>query len=135
MGDCSDQEIDRRQKAAEMIGKRTVNRFIFLNPLRRFLSRRLWLVLLAVHFDRPEQMGEGELGELPVAVFLDIDLSHHERIGDFAPTDYRLQVDVLQQDGSVTEYASVDCVNYGFLVPDTTAFDGGQFLCFSPGSQ
>ena len=62
---------------------------------RRFSLRCLWLILIAIHFDRPKQMRERELGELPLAVFLDINLSHHKRIGDFVLTDYCLQIDVL----------------------------------------
>ena len=55
----------------------------------------LWLILIAIHFDRPKQMRERELGELPLAVFLDINLSHHKRIGDFVLTDCCLQINVL----------------------------------------
>ena len=58
-------------------------------------SRCLWLILIAIHFDRPKQMRERELGELPLADFLDINLSHHKRIGDFVLTDYCLQINVL----------------------------------------
>ncbi len=61
----------------------------------QILSRCLWLILIAIHFDRPKQMRERELGELPLAVFLDINLSHHKRIGDFVLTDCCLQINVL----------------------------------------
>jgi len=84
----------------------------------------LWLIFIVIHFDGPEQMRERKLGELPLAVFLDIHLSHHERIGDFVLTDYCLQINVLQQDGCVSKYASINCVNCGFFVPDATAFNG-----------
>ncbi len=55
----------------------------------------VWLIIIAIHFDWPKQMRERELGELPLAVFLDIHLSHHKRIGDFVLTDYCLQINVL----------------------------------------
>ena len=61
----------------------------------QILCRRLWLILIAIHFDRPKEMRERELGELPLAVFLDINLSHHKRIGEFVLTDCCLQINVL----------------------------------------
>jgi len=69
-------------------------------------------------------MRERELGELPLAVLLDVNLSHHKRIGDLVLTHCRLQINVLQQEGRVTKYASVNLLNYSFLVPDATALDG-----------
>ena len=56
--------------------------------------RCLWLILIAIHFDRPKQMRERELGELPLPAFLDIDLSDHKRIGHFVRTHCRQQIDV-----------------------------------------
>ena len=88
------------------------------------LSLPVWLIFIVIHFDWPKQMRERELGELPLAVFLDIHLSHHKRIGDFVLTDCCLQINVNEQDGCVTKYASVNCVNCGFFVPDATAFNG-----------
>ena len=61
----------------------------------KILSRCLWLILVVIHFDRPQQMRERELGELPLAVFFDVHLSHHKRIGDFVLTDCCLQINVL----------------------------------------
>jgi hypothetical protein len=61
----------------------------------QILSPCLLLILIAIHSDRPEQMRERELGELPLAVLLDINLSHHERIGDFVRTDCSQQINVL----------------------------------------
>jgi hypothetical protein len=52
-------------------------------------------MIIVIHFDWPKQMRERELGELPLAVFLDIHLSHHQRIGDFMLTDYCLQINVF----------------------------------------
>jgi len=40
-------------------------------------------------------MRERKLGELPLAVFFDIDLSHHKSIRDLVSTDYRLQINVI----------------------------------------
>ena len=40
-------------------------------------------------------MRERELGELPLAVFPDVNLSHHEGIGDFVLAYCRLQIEVL----------------------------------------
>ena len=48
------------------------------------------LIIIVIHFDWPKQMRERELGELPLAVFLDIHLSHHKRIGHFVLTHYCL---------------------------------------------
>ena len=59
------------------------------------VSLPMWLIIVVIHFDWPKQMRERELGELPLAVFLHIDLSHHKRIGDFVLTDYCLQINVL----------------------------------------
>jgi len=58
-------------------------------------SRSSCVSLIVIHFDWPKQMRERELGELPLAVFLDIHLSHHKRIGDFVLTDCCLQINVL----------------------------------------
>jgi hypothetical protein len=69
-------------------------------------------------------MRERELGKLPLAVFLDINFRHHKRIGDFMLTNCCLQINVLYQYGCVTKYASINCVNYSFFVPDATAFNG-----------
>jgi len=59
------------------------------------LSLPVWLVFIVIHFDWPKQMRERELGEFPLAVFLDIHLSHHKRVGDFVLTDCCLQINVL----------------------------------------
>ena len=56
--------------------------------LQRCHRRRLLFV--SIHFDRPAQQRERELGELPLAALLDIDLSHHKGIGDFVSADYGL---------------------------------------------
>src|SRR4051794_26401181 len=102
-----------------MVSKKTVMGFIILktSPCRFILARSFAspclrrLILVAIHFDRPKQMRERELGELPLAAFLDVNLSHHKRIGDFVLTYCRLQINVLQHDGCVAKYASVNCVN------------------------
>ena len=65
----------------------------FCGKFRLFLP--VWLIIIVIHFDWPKQMRERELGELPLAVFLGIHLSHHKRIGDFVLTDYCLQINVL----------------------------------------
>ncbi len=59
------------------------------------LSRGLWLILIAIHLHRPTQMRERELNHLPLAIFFDIHLSHHKRIGDFVPTDYCQKIDIV----------------------------------------
>lgn len=51
--------------------------------------------LVVIHFNWPKQMRKRELGHLPLAVFLDIYLSHHKRIRDFTSTDHRLQINVI----------------------------------------
>ena len=61
-----------------------------VSPSFTRLSRPVWLIIFVIHFDWPKQMRERELGELPLAVFLGIHLSHHKRIGDFVLTDYCL---------------------------------------------
>jgi len=70
-------------------------------------------------------MRERELGKLPLAVFLAINLSHHKGIGDFARTDYCLQIHVFQHDSRVAKYANVNCVNESLLVSDAIVLDGG----------
>jgi hypothetical protein len=77
-------------------------------------------------------MRERELGELPLAFFLDINLSHHEGIGNFVLTYCCLQINVLKEDGCVAKYASVNGVDYGLFVSDAPALDGCQFLGLSP---
>ena len=94
------------------------------------MLRRLFLI--AIHFDRPKQMRERELGELPRAVFLHVNLSHHKGIRDFVLTYCCLQINVLKEDGCVAKYASVNGVNYGLFLPDAPALDGCQFLGLSP---
>ena len=115
-----------------MVSKRTVMHLIILKTslcrfiLARSLSSpcRLRLILVAIHLDRPEQMRERELGELPLAVFLDVNLGHHKRIGDYVLTDCCLEINVLKEDGCVAKYASVDRVDGGLFVPDAPALDG-----------
>src|ERR1700735_2035520 len=91
------------------------------------------LILIAIHFYRSKQMRERELSKLPLAVFLYINLGHHEGIGNFVCTDYCLQIEVLKQDGCVTKHASINCVNESLFVPDAAALDRCEFLGFSPG--
>ena len=60
----------------------------------QILSSCLMLVLIAIHFDRPTQVRERELDHLPLAVFFDINLSHHESVGYLVITDYRHQINL-----------------------------------------
>jgi hypothetical protein len=88
---------------------------VILTQRWQILFRGLWLLVVAAYFDGPKQMRERELSKLPLAAFLDINLSHHEGIGNFMRTDYCLQIHVFQQDRRVAEYACVHCINEGFL--------------------
>jgi hypothetical protein len=87
------------RRITESPGMGTVPKFPALQERRILwhsqLSRPVWLLIIVIHFDWPKQMRERELGELPLAIFLGIHLSHHKRIGDFVLTDYCLQINVL----------------------------------------